>query len=232
MAVIIGSFIPIFLLTSLIIVHELGHFLMAILFKIEVDKIYIYPFGGISKFNISFNESLIKEFIILIMGPLFQMIFYLIIININYFDNYISLITVYNYTILFFNLLPIYPLDGGKLLNIILSSKIAFKKSLNISIYFSYFVIICLSYLLLCRDISINIIVIISFLFFKIGDERKKKKYIFDKFLLERYLNNYEFKKRKEVNKIDDFMRERYHIIKIKDKYYTEKAILNKKFNK
>ena len=107
MAFLIGSFMPFIILLLLIIVHEIGHFLTAIFFKIEVDKIYIYPFGGVSKFNISLNESLLKEFLILIMGPLFQIAFYFIIINIDYFNNYINLITVYNYTILLFNLLPI-----------------------------------------------------------------------------------------------------------------------------
>ena len=81
MAFLIGSFMPFIILLLLIIVHEIGHFLTAVFFRIEVDKIYIYPFGGVSKFNISLNESLLKEFLILIMGPLFQIAFYFIIIK-------------------------------------------------------------------------------------------------------------------------------------------------------
>ena len=198
MAFLIGSFMPFIILLLLIIVHEIGHFLTAIFFKIEVDKIYIYPFGGVSKFNISLNESLLKEFLILIMGPLFQIAFYFIIINIDYFNNYINLITVYNYTILLFNLLPIYPLDGGKLLNIILSTKLSFRNSFDVSIIVSYLTLLLISIYLLCRNLSLNIVVIISFLIFKISKELKKRKYIFDKFLLERYLNRYSFKKRKK----------------------------------
>lgn len=223
---------PFLILVLLIVVHELGHFFSAIFFKIDVDKIYIYPFGGISKFNISLNESLLKEFIILIMGPLFQMIFFLIIINIDYFNNYISLISVYNYTILFFNLLPIYPLDGGKLLNIIMSLYFSFKQSFIFSIYISYFIIILISIFFVCTNLSINIIVIVSFLIYKVRSESRREKHLFDKFLLERYLNDYKYLKRKKVENIDEFMRGRYHFMKMNDKYYTEKAILDKKFNK
>lgn len=231
MAFLIGAFMPFIIFLSLIIIHELGHFLAALFFKIEVDKIYIYPFGGVSKFNISLNESILKEFIILIMGPIFQIIFYLIIININYFNNYISLITTYNYTVLFFNLLPIYPLDGGKLLNILLSTKLSFRGSFDISIVVSYIVLLLMGIFLLCRDLSFNVVVIISFLFYKISLEKEKRNYTFYKFLLERYLNKYSFKKRKNVNNINRFMRGKYHIIKKGNKYYTEKTILNNKFN-
>lgn len=223
---------PFILLISLIIIHELGHFLCALFFKINVDKIYIYPFGGISKFDISLNENLFKELLILIMGPIFQIVFYLILIRIHYFNSYISIITIYHYTILFFNLLPIYPLDGGKLLNIILCFHIPFKKSLTVSLIFSYITICFLSIYMLLKDFSINILVIISFLIYKVDLEVKKKNYVIDKFLLERYLKHYHFKKRKEVSSSDDFMKNKSHIIKVGNKYYTERDFLNHKFNK
>lgn len=222
---------PFIILFSLIFIHELGHFLTAVYFKIEIDKIYIYPFGGISKFNILLNENLLKELIILIMGPLAQLIFYYIIINIDYFYNYKELITVYNFTILCFNLLPIYPLDGGKLLNIILSFKISFKRSLNISLFISYITIAILSGYFIIKYFSINLIVIISFLLYKVRLEEKNKKYLVDKFLLERYLYKYKFKKRKKVKNLDGFMRNMNHLVNIDGKYHTENEILYKKFN-
>ena len=36
-------------LTSLIIVHELGHYLTAKLLKFNVSQIIIYPYGGLTK---------------------------------------------------------------------------------------------------------------------------------------------------------------------------------------
>ena len=116
-AVSTASFIPCIIISTLIIIHELGHFLTAKLMKVEVDKIYIYPLGGITKFNLELNSPQIVELIILIFGPIFQIIAYLLLSNI--LIDYKELIKMYHYQILFFNLLPIYPLDGGKLLNII-----------------------------------------------------------------------------------------------------------------
>lgn len=223
---------PFILLVSLIIVHELGHFLCALFFKINVDKIYIYPFGGISKFHICLNESLLKELLILIMGPIFQIIFYLMLAHVHYFNSYMELISIYHYTILFFNLLPIYPLDGGKLLNIILCFHLSFRNSLNISLFLSYLTVLVLSIYMLSKNFTINVIVIISFLIYKIRTEVKRKDYIMDKFLLERYLHHYHFKKWKKVNDTNHFMRNKCHIIKVENKYYTERSILNHKFKK
>ena len=69
-----ASFFSFFVITFLIVVHELGHFLMAWICGARVEKILIYPLGGISKFSTSFNISLVKEFLILLLGPLFQFI--------------------------------------------------------------------------------------------------------------------------------------------------------------
>ena len=222
---------PFILLVSLIVIHELGHFIAALILGFNVDKIYIYPFGGVSKFNIDLNESIYKEFIVLIMGPLFQILFFILLNNISYFNSYSELLKVYNYTIIFFNLLPIYPLDGGKLLNLLLSINISYKKSFNISIFISYLTITIIFIIYLFNNIKLNILVILSFLIFKVFTENKNKNYLFDKFLLERYLNKYSFKKRKSVNDISEFIRMKKHIIKRNDRYYSEKEILDNKFN-
>lgn len=222
---------PFLLLVTLILVHELGHFLTAMMLGIQVDKIYLYPFGGISKFYLSFNELLWKELLVLIMGPIFQILCYFILSHLSYFSDYYELIHVYHYSILFFNLLPIYPLDGGKLFHLLLSYQISFKRSFLISIFFSYFTVFVFSVYFLLKDFSLNMIVIISFLIYKVRLESKQKDYMMDKFLLERYLHSFHFKKRKNVTSLDEFMRNRNHLIKINGKYYTEKEILANKFH-
>lgn len=222
---------PIIILFLLIFVHELGHFITAMIFQIEVDKIYIYPFGGISKFHLSLNESLRKEFIILIMGPLVQCVFSFFLLKFDFFNSYQKLIMVYNYTILTFNLLPIYPLDGGKLLNILLSFQLSFQKSLNVTFFISYLTIFFLAIYFLIHYFSINVVIMISFLWYKLKKEESNKNYLFDKFLLERYLNHYQFKKRKKVEDINDFMRGKNHLVKRGTRYYTEKEILYRKFH-
>lgn len=171
------------------------------------------------------NISLTEEFFVLIMGPIFQCFAYLLLTIV--LNNYIHLIKLYHYSILIFNLLPIYPLDGGKLMNIILCNKLSFKNSLTISIVFSYVVIILLVVLNL-NNIYLNLIIMVIFLLYKITKEYNQINFLYNKFLLERYLNKYNFKKSKIINNYNCFHRNKKHLIKEKDKYYLEKDYLNK----
>ncbi len=228
LSVITGSFIQFVCIFYLIIIHELGHFLIARFFGVNDLKICIYPFGGITKINFNLNIDIYKELLILIMGPLFQIIGFLILIRINYFNSYYDLIKMYHHGILFFNLLPIYPLDGGRILNIFLSLLFSIRKSFFITFFISYLVILILC--LLFFSIRVNYIYIFLFLIIKLLMEISKFDYYYEKFLLERYLNNYKFKKRIIINDVKYFYRNRRHLIKIGENYYTEKDFLKKKY--
>ena len=215
------------IISFLIFIHELGHFLCAKILNIEVDKIIIYPLGGISKFNLPLNSSQITEFLILISGPLFQFLAYILLKK--YYTRYTELIDLYHYGILFFNLLPVYPLDGGKLINLLLSYFLPYKLSLKATIFISY-VFILLLILMNCKHIYINLIIIIIFLVYKVAKEQVKIPEIYNKFLLERYLNKYKFKHSKIINSKEKFYRNRRHLIKVGDKYYLEDEYLEKKY--
>lgn len=178
-----------------------------------------------SKFKMSLNISLTEEFFVLIMGPVFQCLAYLILAIV--LKNYIHLINLYHYSILIFNLLPIYPLDGGKLMNIILCNKLSFKNSLTMSILVSYVVIILLLFLNI-KNVYLNLIITVVFLLYKVTREYNQINFIYNKFLLERYLNKYNFKKSKIINNYNNFHRNKKHLIKERDKYYLEKDYLNK----
>ena len=105
---------------------------MAKYYKWNFDKIAIYPFGGCTKFDEKINRSMKEELFILFNGPIFQMIlfaFVFILFNEGFisFRGY-TIFKHYHYTLLLFNLLPIYPLDGGKILNIVINYLFPFKK--------------------------------------------------------------------------------------------------------
>ncbi len=220
---------PFLLLMMIVLIHELGHFLCAVFLHIPVDKICLYPFGGISKFKNKLNIPLKHEFLILIMGPLMQIVF-MFLIKDHLPLSYQEMFVLYNRNILVFNLLPIYPLDGGKLLNIILASQLSFKKSLTLSLYFSTFVIAFLFFFLL-KNMKLNLFLLLFLLLFRIYEEYRKRKIYQEKFLLERYLEPNIFKKRCKVSTVSDFRRDYQHLVKGKVRYYTEKEILEKKFN-
>ncbi len=224
-----ASFIPFFVISFLIVIHEVGHFLMTLLLGGEVIKIYIYPLGGISKFRFDINISIFKEFLILIAGPVSQMFAYFFLIHV--FSDYCELITIYHYGILFFNLLPIYPLDGGKLVNLFFSLFISYRSSLIVSIGLSFVVVLFLSFIGYgIGNITLNFIVMVIFLLYKIVLEYKQINYLYEKFLLERYLKKYNFKNGIIVDRLEKFRRNRRHLVKMDDNYYFEREILEKKY--
>ena len=62
----------------IIIIHELGHIITGILLKQKIEKIILLPFGGITIFQMKLNISIYKELLIAIMGPIFQIIGYIV----------------------------------------------------------------------------------------------------------------------------------------------------------
>ena len=199
---------------------------MAYLFHIKIKSINIYPLGGISNFNMPLNINPIKELLILIMGPIFQFLAYFLLLII--LPNKKEIIEFYHYHILIFNLLPIIPLDGGKLLFLLLQ--------INISYYKSYKIIILISYLLtvtiLWHKIDLNILITVLLLVLLVSKEYKKIKIRYEKFLLERYLKKQKYKRKKIITSEKNFYRNCTHLIKVGDKYSLEEEFLRKKYEK
>lgn len=230
-AILIGAFFPFFILTYLLVVHELGHFISAKVLGVSVYQICIYPFGGISKVDSRINIPLKKELIILIAGPLMQILGYKLLYLFMHNQLELNLFTIYNYSILVFNLLPIYPLDGGKILNNLLSYKFSYLKSINITIKISFIIIIALFILSFIISTNLNIILMFSFLLYKIKEVRDNKNAYFNKMLLERYLYKIRFPRIRIVSNEKDFKRDYRHLIKHQNRYYSEREYLSKRFH-
>ena len=223
-----GLFKDFIYITLLIFIHEIGHLSGAIYYKWKIKKVVILPFGGLTIFNEIINKSLKEEFVILILGPLFQILFYYIIC---YFKIQNNLITNYHYSLLFFNILPIIPLDGSKLINIILNKIISFKYSHIVTILISLIIL----FVLIVRTIIIKnliLFIIIFFILIKNIKEIKEHNYLFNKFLFERYNYNLKFNKIKKIKgiKLDKMKKEYRHLFFYK-KYYTEKEVLEDYYN-
>lgn len=205
---------------------------MAKFYKWNVDKIYFYPYGGATKFNEDINKPLFQELMILIMGPIFQIIFFSLLSNFLTIKE-LDLLSNYHYSILFFNLLPIYPLDGGKLVNIISNYFLSFKSSFNFTIFVSLITILIGFICLFMLDIkfSTSLFLVFVLIICKLTQEWRKKNYYFNKFILERYIKRFTYKKTKIVNEINQMSRDKKHLFFNNKRYYSENEILAKKFN-
>ncbi len=204
---------------------------MAKVLNWKVDKIYFYPYGGYTKFNDDLNRPKKEELLIMIMGPVFQTVYYLLISNFLTI-NELSLFKNYHYSILFFNLLPIYPLDGGKLLNIIINYFVSFRKSFRLTILISYMCIVVISYFFIFKNInvSLSLFLIVILIICKLTNELKKERFYFNKFLLERHLNDYKFPKIKVISDLQYMSRDYKHVIFRKGKTRSEKEELSNYF--
>ncbi len=156
--ILLGRFRIISYFMILIIIHELGHILLGIYFKWKINKIIILPFGCLTKFDIDINTKLIEEFIVSISGIIFQYIFYILVRN-NFSYHFVYI----NYFIIIFNLIPIIPLDGSKILNIIINKLTNFYNSLYISSIISFILILVLNIILF--NINKLILIVSIFLF-------------------------------------------------------------------
>ena len=228
-----GYFSNLIVFTSIIIIHELGHFIIARLNNLYPEKIIIYPFGGITKMNNPINTKISKELMVAISGVIFQNIYYLIIIILykhNLIREYIYLeFKAYHYSILFFNILPIYPLDGGIIINLLLSKIVPYKTSIKLTVILS----IIFSLIILTTNyysFNYTTILIVAVIFTNIVKYFKNINYLFNRFLLERYLYKKSFNKIRNIKNINHMYKEKYHIIKENNSYLTEKQYLYRRF--
>lgn len=175
-------------ITLLVVVgHELGHACMASLFNWKINQINILPFGGELDTD-NFGVSPIREeFIVVIAGPIFNIIVAVILIfltseNSNY---YVEFFMRVNLVVLIANLLPIWPLDGGKLLHIALSLICPFREAFKRTLILSSFLTILLSVVFLLLGVKLlNGWIFIAFLVFAIWRGFKQKEFLFYRFLL------------------------------------------------
>ena len=227
-----GYFYNLIIFTSLILIHELGHYLMCLKYKVKVNKIIIYPYGGLLKLEDIVNRDIDEELLISIMGIFFQTIYYTVILILyknNYIREYIfNIYTMYHYSMLIFNILPIYPLDGFKIFNLILSKVFYFK----LANYLSFIISIIMLITIFTKGINnYSYMMIIFILIDNTYKYYKGLKYLYNKFILERYLYKYNYSKIKIINNKNKMYKNKLHIFKIDNKYIKEKDYLKKYFS-
>lgn len=121
------------------LIHEIGHLVAGILMGMKPEKLELMPFGISISFKINvkqYNEKIkngnaqeLKKIIVALAGPITNFLIILITFNLK-LEAIKSIIIIYtNLLIMIFNLLPIYPLDGGRILRGILHINIGKRKA-------------------------------------------------------------------------------------------------------
>lgn len=192
LAIVTARFIDLSLFLLIIFVHELGHAAAASFFSWRIKRISFLPFGGVAEMDEHGNRPLKEEMVVILAGP-FQHLWMMGAAFILYQfsllpEGIFQLFIQYNLMVLLFNILPIWPLDGGKLVFLIMSLLHSFPKAHQMAMIISLIsTVVFIIFTLLLSPVNLNIWVVIAFLLFSLYYEWKQERYVFIRFLLERY---------------------------------------------
>ena len=150
----LGISIAILMLVS-ILLHELSHSVVSIHLGINVSSITLFIFGGLAQIEEEPNDP-VKELKIAIAGPAMSLFLFVLFTLLSNFMLFIGISEIYtvpfsyvggvNLILAIFNLVPAFPLDGGRVLRAILwyykgSLQFATKVASSMGDMFGYFLI-------------------------------------------------------------------------------------------
>ncbi len=234
-----GLFREIICLFIIIVIHELGHIVLSLKYGWKIKKIDLTICGGFITYDDVIDKAFKEEFLISIAGFLSQIILFILLILLNKIhvidDGTLFILNKYNLSVLLFNLIPIYPLDGSKIIYNILCIYLPYKKALRLIDMVSIISILAIILLILFINVKIeySYIIIFTFIIKKIIMHIKDVPYLFNKLLLERYVYPIKVNKYNYIDGYDLklFKRGKKNFFKINNHYVKENIILSKKFD-
>jgi Zn-dependent protease len=144
-----GVFLTI-VLFSIVLLHELGHSIAAQRYGVEVHDIVLLPIGGVARLN-RMPDKPLHELVVALAGPAVNLIFVLVLgpllvvaMNAQPFGgfgfrlpslaepgwiNFLAFLVAINASLLVFNMLPAFPMDGGRALRALLALKFSYGRA-------------------------------------------------------------------------------------------------------
>jgi len=193
----IASVFLIFILFSIVLLHELSHSLVAIEFGFKVKSITLFPIGGAADVEIDENPK--AELLMAFAGPLFNILFAWICLILLMFltpnwAHYIGLFGVnfsldifgflgwllwINFLLAAFNLLPAFPMDGGRVLRAFLALFMDYLKATKISLLIAKILFTAMTLVglfLLMKGLTVNgiMLLFIAMFLFAAGESEVK----------------------------------------------------------
>ena len=223
-----GLFTYVLMIFGIVLIHELGHVLASIYFKRKITKVEILPFGGLLKIEAPISSDIFEDMIISASGIGMQIILGFMLYVLSYFNILDSSLyhnlREYNVVIISFNLLPLCPLDGYKMVKLLEELLIPYKKTFILSFIISLIIFSCT--ILIRFDLIRDNLLVFVFILASTIQELKNRKYYMMRFYLERLNYDFHFKKISHIKKLSNMYKNRLHVIR----GVGEKAYLTKIF--
>jgi len=166
-AVLMGYIKQFFIIMAIVTIHEMTHVILALHYGAELDKLIIYPLGEMAVLSNLHIIKAINKFFILLAGPAINIILGFMLLNISNNEMF-KFICISNFAVGIFNLLPIYPLDGGKILQIFFSGTLGIIKGnelvIKISKVFIYIILFLGVIQLICYPYNMSILLLSLYL--------------------------------------------------------------------
>ncbi|WP_245954831.1 M50 family metallopeptidase [Paenibacillus flagellatus] len=246
-AVATGYFVELLTLFAIVLVHELGHVVAAKSFGWNVIRIELLPFGGVAETDDRGGSSAFQEAAVALAGPLqnvWMALFAVLMGRLGLWDaDWRDYFIQANVMIGLFNLLPILPLDGGKVMQALVSRWLPYYRSLVLCSLVSLVLAatLGLAALLGARSggVHLNLLVIALFLCYTNWHGYRNASFRFIRFLMnrepvmERLIDKGTlaqpiviYRHRQVGDIVRLFMRDKYHLVYILNEKGRIQAVL------
>ncbi len=230
-----GYFFESLLSVVIILLHEIAHLFVASSYGLKAKEIELFPFGGVAKLEGIIGPDPKEEIKICIAGPLLNLglVFFFVVLRNIFSSSYIiDFLIKGNFIMFIFNIVPIFPLDGGKILRAILSYFLGYKKATIMMTRATYVIATIIIIIGLIRtyydDNGVYIVTLATFILIAAKNERKMAAFVFIRNIVVR---KRDFMKRKVMKThllvclnsvtakeiLDYFLPNKYHIIIVID---------------
>jgi stage IV sporulation protein FB len=177
----LGQLLYAFVLLISVVFHELGHILVAANLGIRTTEVELMPFGGVARFNRILGSDPAREAAVSLAGPTNSLVLLMVGLLFSRYGWGITLMEA-NVLLLFVNMLPVLPLDGGRILRSHLIQSEGLQRGsallLKRTVYGAY-LLLCLSIIAAASGVfSPNAVVLALFVVYSARQERKMLPYM------------------------------------------------------
>lgn len=188
-----GAFLTLILFT-VVLAHELGHAIAAQRYGIKVQDIVLLPIGGVARLS-RMPEKPSQELVVSLAGPAVNLGIALLLAPVLLYGmalqmqagsglglpaiaepglfNLVAFLVIINISLLVFNMIPAFPMDGGRVLRSLLAMKLPYGQATSIASVIGRFFAIAFGVFGLMTG-NVGLALVAMFVFFGAGAENQE----------------------------------------------------------